>query len=204
MFHVKHEGWQTASALGVELDALGRSRLERFEELIIERGVPAGMIAARDAPRIRERHILDCLRGAPLLPKAGAAVCDLGSGAGLPGIVLAIARADLRFYLVEVRRTRAAFLEHVVGECELKNVAVHPRRVETFRGPVECCTARAFGPAATSWQAASRVLVSSGYLLYWAGSSFDVDRDVPSAVSSRLFRTTALARAGPLVIMARQ
>ena len=200
---MKHEGWETASALGVELDVSSRSRLERFEDLVTERGLPTGMIAASDAPRMRERHILDCLRGTPLLPEAGA-VCDLGSGAGLPGIVLAIVRPDLMFYLVEVRRNRAAFLQHVVVECGLGNVAVHPRRFETFRESVDCCTARAFGPPATSWEAASRVLRRSGYLIYWAGASFDVGRDVPPDVEPRLFESTALARAGPLVIMARQ
>ena len=71
-------------------------------------------------------HIFDCLRAAPLLPETGT-VCDLGSGAGLPGVVLAIARPDLRFVLIEVRRNRAAFLDEATAD--LENAVVHGRRL---------------------------------------------------------------------------
>jgi 16S rRNA (guanine527-N7)-methyltransferase len=201
MFHVKHEGWGVTASLGVDLDGPAIERLERFERRLREKGAPMGMVASSDLPRLRERHILDCLRAAPLLPESGT-VCDLGSGAGLPGIVLAIARPDLRFVLVEVRRSRASFLEEATAG--LENVVVHGRRLETFREPVEACTARAFAPPLKSWEAAERVLGPSGYLIYWAGATFDAGSDLPTGVSGRLFTTSALARSGPLVIMTRQ
>lgn len=201
MFHVKHEGWSSvASSSGVELDDTAIDRLERFERGLRERAVPMGMVSPSDLPRLRERHILDCLRAASLLPETGT-VCDLGSGAGLPGVVLAIARPDLRFVLVEVRRSRAAFLEEAIAD--LENAVVHGRRLETLRERVEACTARAFAPGPKSWAAAERLLGPSGRLIYWAGATFDIVRDVPAGVSASLFRS-ALARSGPLVIMARQ
>jgi 16S rRNA (guanine527-N7)-methyltransferase len=201
MFHVKHEGWDLAAAVGAEVDAATIGRLERVEFLLRDQAVPMGMIAASDAPRIRERHIVDSLRALPHLPHEGS-VCDLGSGAGFPGLVLAIARPDLRFVLVEVRRNRAAFLQRAAEG--LTNVTVHARRLETFRERVEVCTARAFGPPAKSWRAAERVLAPAGRLLYWAGASYDRASDLPQGVSATHFTTSALARSGPLVIMARQ
>lgn len=201
MFHVKHEGWAVAASLGVDLDDAAIERLERFERRLSEKGAPMGMVASSDLPRLRERHILDCLRATPLLPEAGT-VCDMGSGAGLPGIVLAIARPDVRFVLVEVRRNRASFLEEAAAS--LENVVVHGRRLETFRDQVEACTARAFAPPARSWEAAERVLGRAGYLIYWGGASFDERSDLPVGVSGELFTTSALARSGPLVIMTRQ
>jgi 16S rRNA (guanine527-N7)-methyltransferase len=201
MFHVKHEGWDLATAVGAEIDAATIVRLERFEELVRDQAVPMGMVAVSDAPRLRERHIVDSLRGMPHLPEGGS-VCDLGSGAGFPGLVLAIARPDLRFVLVEVRRNRAAFLQRAAEG--LANVTVHARRSETFRAQVEACTARAFGPPTKSWGAAERILVPSGRLLYWAGASYDRATDLPQGVSATHFTTSALARSGPLVIMARQ
>jgi 16S rRNA (guanine527-N7)-methyltransferase len=201
MFHVKHEGWDRAVDLGIELAPEAVSRLERYERLLLERAIPMGMIAPTDEPRLRERHIWDSMRAAPLLPSDGTA-CDLGSGAGLPGLVLAIARPDVRWVLVEVRRNRARFLEEAAAG--LENVVVHSRRLETFRERVNACTARAFAPASGSWEAADRVLVPDGFLIYWAGSSFDPYADLPQDVSWRLFRSPALARSGPLVIMARQ
>jgi 16S rRNA (guanine527-N7)-methyltransferase len=201
MFHVKHEGWEWVAALGVRLHEDALERLERFERLLSERAIPMGMIAPSDASRLRHRHIADSLRAAPLLPGSGT-VCDLGSGAGLPGLVLAIVRPDLRWVLIEVRRNRATFLQEAASDMD--NVTVYPRRVETFRQRVDTCTARAFGSAATSWAAAERLLVPAGSLIYWAGSGFDPSSDLPEGVSARFSRTSALARSGPLVIMTRQ
>src|SRR6266545_1833873 len=99
MFHVKHEPWGPAS--GLELDAHQTDQLDRFEDLLADRAVPLGMIAAPDLSRLAERHILDAIRGAPLLPPGVGPVCDLGSGAGLPGIPVAIARPDAAVTLVE-------------------------------------------------------------------------------------------------------
>ena len=201
MFHVKHEGWNLAAAVGADLNAATIARLERFEAILQEEAVPLGMVSASDAERLRERHVVDSLRAVPHLPPAGT-VCDLGSGAGFPGLVLAIARPDLRFVLVEVRRNRAAFLTRAASD--LENVRVHARRVETFRERVDVCTARAFGPPGRSWEAAERLLPPEGRLLYWAGASYDRATDLPDGVSAAHFTTSALARSGPLVIMARQ
>lgn len=198
---MKHEGWEAAAALGVTLDEGAIARLEDYEALLRDRALPMGMVARSDEERLRERHLLDCLRAAPLLPDEGT-VADFGSGAGLPGIVLAIARPDLRFVLVEVRRNRAALLEEA-GE-GLANVSIHPRRLETFREQVDACMARAFGPPAVSWAAAERILGRDGRLLYWAGRTFDTASDTPDGVQVRLFRAPSLARSGPLAIMTRQ
>ena len=201
MFHVKHEGWDLAAAVGADLNTATIARLERFEALLHDEAVPMGMVSASDAERLRERHIVDSLRALPHLPSSGT-VCDLGSGAGFPGLVLAIARPDLQFVLVEVRRSRASFLTRAASD--LGNVRIHARRLETFREEVEMCTARAFGPPDRSWEAAARVLSPEGRLLYWAGASYDRATDLPGGVSAAHFTSSALARSGPLVIMARQ
>ena len=203
MFHVKHEGSRDGDWLPADsppLDDLARSRLERFESLLLELAVPSGMVSASDAPRIRERHLVDSLRAVPLLPESGTA-CDLGSGAGLPGLPLAIARPDVTWVLAEVRRNRAVFIERVIDTLQLENVVVHPRRAETLRQRTDVCTARAFGPARTSWDVGRRLLRPQGRLVYWAGWSFDPSADLPDDAESTLFPPVGLARSGPLVIM---
>ena len=192
------------SDLGVPLVPEQISLLERYEEFLVERAAPMGMIAPSDVPRLRERHILDSLRAVPLLPRATATVCDLGSGAGLPGIPLAIALPDVQITLVEVRHNRAAFLETVIGALGLERVTVHARRLETFRSSVDVCLARAFAPAPKAWTAADRLLGADGMLVYWAGATFDPDAAPPLGVDVALFPTSALARSGPLAIMTRQ
>jgi 16S rRNA (guanine527-N7)-methyltransferase len=204
VFHVKHEGWgDDAEALGVALPSGAETQLDRYEELLIEQGAPMGLVAPGDLPRLRERHLLDCLRGAALVGNAGAAY-DLGSGGGLPGVVIAIARPDLQMTLVDVRRNRAAFLEMVITELGLAHVSVYPRRAETLRTQVDLCLARAFKPSREAWSAADSVLVPGGRLIYWAGETFDAEKGLPNGVDVELFRTPALARSGALAIMSRQ
>lgn len=205
MFHVKHEAWGSwADALELQLGPEQISLLERYESLLASEALKRGLIARDDADRLRERHIVDSIRAAPCLPGAPAVILDMGSGAGLPGIPLAVARRDLRFVLAEGRRARAAFLESVIDRLRLPNVGVHPGTVETAAPGFEACLARAFAPARVAWAQADRVLGPSGRLLYWAGAAFVPEEDGPPGVSLTLFRSPALANAGPVVIMARQ
>ncbi len=84
--------------------------------LLATDGVVRGLIGPREAPRLWDRHLLNCAVLAEAVPPDGATVCDIGSGAGLPGLVLAIARPDLRVTLVEPLLRRTTFLDEVVAE----------------------------------------------------------------------------------------
>ena len=101
-------------------------------------------------PRLWERHLLNCAVLGELCPP-GATVCDLGSGAGLPGLVLAIARPDLSVTLVEPLLRRTTFLDEVVAELGLEHVrgacAAGPRRC-TASAPFDVVTSRAVAPLA--------------------------------------------------------
>jgi 16S rRNA (guanine527-N7)-methyltransferase len=202
---VKHEGWvDAAAALEVELDAEAEGRLGRFEELLVERAAPMGMISKGDVARVRERHVLDCLRAVPLIRAGDRRLCDLGTGAGLPGLVVACVRPDLEVVLTEVRRNRAAFLDSTIHDLALPHVSVWARRIETLRERFDVCTARAFADPRRSWATAARLLGPSGRVIYWAGERYDPSTDLPDGVKTEVFGTSALARAGALVIMSRQ
>ena len=97
------------------------SVVERYADLLATEGVVRGLIGPREAPRLWERHLLNCAVLEEQVPH-GATVCDLGSGAGLPGLVLAIARPDLAVTLVEPLLRRTTFLEEVVAELGLEKV----------------------------------------------------------------------------------
>ena len=202
---MKHEGWPLED-IGVDLDANQLGQLETFEGLIRERAVPQGMVGANDLPRLRSRHILDSLRGAEAVRPEERSALDMGSGAGLPGVVIAIACPNLSVTLVEVRRYRAAFLELALDQLQIPNASIHHGRVEDLTdlsGLVDLCFARAFASGSKSWQVAEPLLAPAGRLLYWAGESFEVS-EVPEGIRIEVSQVAALARSGPLVMMSRQ
>jgi 16S rRNA (guanine527-N7)-methyltransferase len=121
---------------------------ERYGQLLVTDGVLRGLLGPREAPRIWDRHLLNCAAVAELVPQA-ATVVDVGSGAGLPGIVLAIARPDLAVTLVEPLARRAAFLSEVVSALGLTGTTVVRSRAEELAGrlpPADVVTARAVAP----------------------------------------------------------
>jgi 16S rRNA (guanine527-N7)-methyltransferase len=203
VFHVKHEGWQEAAGrLGLNLDQEQTALLSHFAELLREHAVPYGFIAASDVERLEERHLVDSLRAAALVRPSDTTAYDLGSGAGLPGIPVAIACPWVSLRLVDSRRTRAAFLELAVQRLSLQQASVIHGRIERLTDRVAVCFARALASPAASWAAAEPLLVPDGRLIYFAGERFDA-ATLPPGVRTEAVPASALARSGPLVIMTR-
>ncbi|MGZ4437427.1 MAG: 16S rRNA (guanine(527)-N(7))-methyltransferase RsmG, partial [Nocardioidaceae bacterium] len=109
---------------------------ERYAHQLATDGVVRGLIGPREAPRLWGRHLINCALLGEAIP-AGVTVCDIGSGAGLPGLVLAIARPDLRITLVEPLLRRTTFLDEVVADLDLDNVEVVRARAEELHGTRE-------------------------------------------------------------------
>jgi 16S rRNA (guanine527-N7)-methyltransferase len=125
-----------------------------YAELLATEGTVRGLIGPREVPRLWDRHLVNCAAIQELIP-SGSEVVDVGSGAGLPGLALAIARPDLSLILVEPLLRRASWLSDVVGRLDLDRVTVHRARAEELHGrlSVSIVTARAVAPLARlgSW-----------------------------------------------------
>lgn len=195
---------QAAEAIGIPVSDDQAVDLWRFEALLRDRAVDLGLVAEGDRGRIRERHVLDCLRAKAAVGPHDGEAYDLGSGAGLPGIVVAVARPDLRMTLVEARRRRVAFLEFAVAELGLSNVRVRHARVEDLSEPGDLCFSRAFASLEGAWRAARRLLRPGGRLVYFAGEGAGTPGVLPDDASSCLVVEPVLESSGPLVIMTRQ
>lgn len=116
----------------------------RYAELLADAGVTRGLIGPREVPRLWERHLLNCAVLSEVVPE-GVTVCDVGSGAGLPGIPLALVRPDLKITLLEPLLRRTNFLQEVVELLGLDHVTVVRGRAEEVLGslqPVHVVTAR--------------------------------------------------------------
>jgi len=139
---------------------------------LADAGTVRGLIGPREVPRLWERHLLNCAALASAVP-VDASVVDLGSGAGLPGLVLAIARPDLDVTLVEPLLRRTTFLEQAVEELGLSKVHVLRDRAEGLHGRrrFDVVTARALAPLERLLGWAMPLVAPRGCLLAMKGSS---------------------------------
>ena len=213
-FHVKQDPsildiLRDGMAMGLSLSEDMANRLLRFTALLRTKAIPLGLVSASDRSRMYQRHVKDSLRAAAPFRGADTTAFDLGSGAGLPGLVLAVAVPRGHFVLVEPRRLRIGFLELAVEALDLPNVEVAPVHAEEVSGLADVVTARAFAPLPRAWQVASPLLRPSGRLIYFAGESVQdpvgeariAAREGPPA---EVTADRVLATSPPLVIMARK
>jgi 16S rRNA (guanine527-N7)-methyltransferase len=166
---------ETPSTPEVARRAFSSDRLavaERYAQLLATDGVVRGLIGPREAPRLWDRHLVNCALLGELLPH-GATVCDIGSGAGLPGLVLAIARPDLSLTLVEPLLRRTTFLDEVVSELALANVEVRRARADALHGErtVDVVTSRAVAPLGRLLEWSMPLVAPTGALVAMKGSS---------------------------------
>lgn len=115
---------------------------QRYADLLVKHSDELGLLGPREMPKLWSRHILNSAVVAELVHD-GEIVADIGSGAGLPGIPMALARPDVRFVLIEPMERRSQWLERVVDELGLKNVRVLRARAEDVGEVFDVCTARA-------------------------------------------------------------
>jgi len=160
---------------------------ERFIAILADSGVDHGLIGPREVPRLWERHVLNCAVIHPAIG-AGEMVIDVGSGAGLPGLALAIARPDLDVHLVEPMKRRTSWLFMAVDELGLTNVTVHRGRAEQFWGILQApvVTARAVARLRELATWCLPLLLPGGSLLAIKGLSVVEEVETDRAVLRRL------------------
>ena len=145
---------------------------ERYAALLTGPGSERGLMGPREVPRLWERHILNCAVLTDLVPE-GATVCDIGSGAGLPGLVVAIRRPDVRVTLVEPLLRRTTFLEEAVAELGLANVEVVRARADQLHGEraFDVVTSRAVAALDVLLAWSLPLVVDGGAMLAMKGAS---------------------------------
>lgn len=147
---------------------------ERFADyvgLLVRWNRHINLVADPDPATIRHRHIADSLQLASLLPPGDGPVADLGSGGGLPGLVLAIATGR-PFHLIESDRRKSAFLNEAAARLGLARVTIHAQRIEQVElPPMAAVTARALAPLSMLIGYAARLLAPDGVAIFPKGRS---------------------------------
>lgn len=161
-------------------DRIGLAR--RYAEALADRGVELGLIGPLEVPRLWTRHLVNSALLAPLL-RPGR-VGDIGSGAGLPGLVLAIARPDVEFILIEPMERRVEWLQDQVATLGLGNVEVVRARAEEARITpyLDQVTARAVSSLTRLIPLAVPLVKSGGELLFLKGSNVTAEIEAAGKV----------------------
>jgi 16S rRNA (guanine527-N7)-methyltransferase len=162
-------------------------QIQRYAELLSSTGIERGLIGPKEGDRIWERHIANCIPITTIIPQ-GVRVADIGSGAGLPGIVIALARPDLKVSLIEPLQRRVDFLNEVVAELAL-DVEVIRGRAERLKKQFEIVTARAVAPLENLIQISWHMIPRGGSLMAIKGESA---ADEITATTLKKGSTTAL------------
>ncbi|HQH06699.1 MAG TPA: 16S rRNA (guanine(527)-N(7))-methyltransferase RsmG [Phycicoccus sp.] len=174
----------------------------RFAEILADTGVSHGLIGPREVTRLWDRHLLNCAVIEDSFPPS-TRVIDVGSGAGLPGLVLALVRPDLEMHLVEPMLRRTTWLTTVVDELDLANVTVHRGRAEEFVGSLSApwVTARAVARLDKLARWCAPLLDADGTLVAMKGRSatqeFEEDRP---ALDRMGLRTAMVSEHGASVL----
>ncbi len=170
------------TALGLPVAAAEEARLGTYLDLLERWNRVHNLTAVRDRNAMIERHVAESLALRPAL--RGRRIADVGSGAGLPGIPLAIVEPERQFTLIESRAKRTAFLRHVKSELALANVDVIEARVEDLRdaAPFDTVLARAVASLPEIARLAGHLLGARGVMLVptkadFAAEAGDVGRD---------------------------
>ncbi|WP_407345151.1 16S rRNA (guanine(527)-N(7))-methyltransferase RsmG [Pengzhenrongella phosphoraccumulans] len=144
--------------------------LAQFSELLASQGVLRGLIGPHEVSRLWERHLLNSAAMVPFLPTQGRLI-DVGSGAGLPGVVLAVMLPEVEVVLLDPMERRIDWLKEVVMELELSNVTIRRGRAEELHGEllVDAVTARAVAPMDRLGRMTMPLLLQGGVLVALKG-----------------------------------
>lgn len=159
--------------LGLELPATAQRQLLAFRDLLLKWNKTYNLTALRDPEQAISHHLLDSLA---ILPHVGVGpLLDVGSGGGLPGMPLAIARPELAVSMVDTVQKKATFLQQAAIELGLKNVAAHHARVEDMQGQYAQISSRAFAELKLFVELTRHLLAPGGRWLAMKGVRPDTE-----------------------------
>lgn len=161
------------AALGLDLPGSAQAKLLAYRDLLLKWNRTYNLTALRDPEQALSHHLLDSLAILPWV-QAGSFL-DVGSGGGLPGIPLAIARPDLQVTLVDAVQKKATFLQQAAIELELPNVKAVHARVENLEGQYGQITSRAFSELAEFTRLTRHLLAPGGCWLAMKGVRPDAE-----------------------------
>ncbi len=163
--------WQAFADWGknlkVELTPDKLDKFQKYHQLLLEWNRKMNLVSRQDVDRIISYHFIDSISAITEIPE-NSVVCDLGTGAGLPGIPIAIVRDDIKIYLVESIKKKALFLSETIKTLRLENTVVLNQRAETIKDiKFDVILIRLFGKIPDVLPLVSRLLSARGKIIFY-------------------------------------
>lgn len=154
------------------------SDVEEYVHMLEEEGEIRGLVGPREMPRLWSRHAVNAAAVLDFLPRTGQ-ILDIGSGAGLPGIIIAICRPELDVHLAEPMQRRCEWLSDVIDHLALDNVTLHQVRAEELRGKgqADAITARAVANMSKLIRMTTKLIAPGGSLVALKGRRASIEVD---------------------------
>jgi len=169
-----------------------------YGQILATRAIEWGLIGPKEGDRIWDRHIANCLPITKVIPE-GVSLIDIGSGAGLPGIVIALARPDLKVTLLEPLARRFDFLNGVAAELGL-DIAIHRGKAEAEKGGFDIVTGRAVAPLSKFVEMTWHLVKPGGAILAMKGAAAEdeiKELQAPKGMASVQLHTITLGELEP-------
>jgi 16S rRNA (guanine527-N7)-methyltransferase len=187
-----------ARQLGIEPAPGQLEKLHRYEQLLREWNERVNMVSRKDIDRLAAYHFTDSLTATAMIPQ-GASVCDVGTGGGLPGIPLKIARDDISMVLVDSIGKKARFLELAVKELGLEKTSVRDVRAEQIRDlRVDVVLCRLVGKTDAMARTLAGLLKPGGIVILYKSATVEVELERAQPVLNRLHLKVSEVRDFPL------
>lgn len=176
---------RAAQTIGLNITLKTYGQLGHYARLIREYNQKINLISRQDTHRIFTYHIIDSLAAHRFIPQ-NARCCDLGSGAGLPGIPLALIRPDTAFILIESIKKKCRFLEIALKELDLKNCSIYCERAETLP-PLNCdvVLSRLTAPLEKTVHYAARHLKPGGAIVLYKTENWPAEIEKKGKIITR-------------------
>jgi 16S rRNA (guanine527-N7)-methyltransferase len=190
--------------LGFAFSPAQLGQFRKYEQSLREWNERVNLVSRKDLDRLAIYHFPDSLTAASLIPQ-GATVCDVGSGGGLPGIPLKIARDDINLVLVESVRKKALFLEYAVRELGLERTTVRAERAESIQDlKVDVVVCRLVGKTAEVARWVVGLLNPGGLIILFKSTTVEAELKLAQPVLNRLHLRPREVRDFPLPLIARR
>lgn len=171
--------------LGITLDEEKLNKLERYYQLLAEANNRFNLTAITDKKDVYLKHFYDSILASLVFDSDNFSLCDMGTGAGFPGIVLKIVFPNIKLTLVDATKKKTEFLREVVDDLKLDNVNIYNDRIENFsylhEKEFDVVTARAVAKLNILLELASRMIKTNGYFIAMKGS---LDAEIEEAINA--------------------